>query len=348
MTEESGNAAQAEGELVRRLRAELAEARARAEEVAAYYRGELETIRQRAEEDVIRRQAEAAGRRKRAEEEAARLAAELDAVRREAEQAQRRYEDLRTQIAEDREGEAPEATSAELERLEGEIEALHTELEAERAARREQQRTHDQVLADQRATEERWRQLMARLRHGLKASEQRRKALEATVKRQAAAAEARRWDAPEMEVDPGAGWGQVALGVSDDLAEEFAAVEGDRSLDPEWRKKLEERCRGEAAGTDDESVPDEPDSETTRQETEVLLEGLHVDQRVARREQAVRQASEDEADASVFEAREPGSPPPPPEKMRSVAGDRRGGLLYRLGWVVLVLLAAALVGLAFL
>ncbi|MQM38678.1 hypothetical protein KBTX_02691 [wastewater metagenome] len=261
--------------VIARLRAELAEARARVDEMAAYYRGELEALRQRSEAEMVRSQADAAGRRKRAEEEAARLADELAAVRREAEQAQRRYATLvRDQEEAEAAGQAP---ASELVRLDREVRALQTRLDTERAERRELERVYDDLKAQHRRTEARWHEQMSRLRRGFKASEQRRKTLEARLRERQAEervaapepqrAESRRRHQAELKM----GWGQQEVTFGDDLADEFTLIEGDRSLGA--HEKAEQAQ--EAAGSPPESV--------SPGEAEHLLAGLNVDRRVAQR-----------------------------------------------------------------
>lgn len=261
--------------VIARLRAELAEARARVDEMAAYYRGELEALRQRSEAEMVRSQAEAAGRRKRAEEEAARLADELAAVRREAEQAQRRYATLvRDQEEAETAGQAP---ASELVRLDREVRALQTRLDTERAERRDLERAYDDLKAQHRRTEVRWHEQMSRLRRGFKASEQRRKTLEARLRERQAEervaapepqrAQSRRRHEAELKM----GWGQQDVTFGDDLADEFTLIEGDRSLGA--HEKAEQSRQ--AAGSPSESVGPG--------EAEHLLAGLNVDRRVAQR-----------------------------------------------------------------
>ncbi|WP_435103851.1 hypothetical protein [Arhodomonas sp. AD133] len=340
---------------VARLQAELEEARARAEEVAAYYRGELEAARRRAEDEAVRIQAGEAGRRKRADEAVARLKGELASARRDAEHAQRRYEELHRHLEEmeqanardgAREQEAARAAwrtaEEEVERLDGEIAALQRELESERAHRRQQDIERERLVEEHRHTEERWRGLMARLRRGFKASEQRRRALENAVAeaeqraREVAAADEQAGRRPafapvdaRVEVDPTKGWGSLTITEGEDLSDEFMLVEADQSI----REAADARPgdgQGQGARAD-----------VSEEEAETLLMELNVDRRMAeRRAEPARAAPTAPADGGAsFRPRDPRPVRPAPAPAGPArTPERTGGSL--MPWLV----AAGVVG----
>lgn len=181
---------------VARLQAELEKANRRLEEVAAYYRGELEAARRRVEGESLRSQAAEVARRKRAEEQVAYLKGELEAARSEAENASRRHQELHQGLQEleqqserqtkaevDRFREAAKAAwrtaEDEVARLDQELHALQRQVERHREERHQLERNLEQqeenrlvLLADhQRA--------VARLKWALKQSEERRHRVEA-------------------------------------------------------------------------------------------------------------------------------------------------------------------------
>lgn len=303
--------------LSERLRADLEKTQLRLEEVAAYYRGELEASRQRAEDEAVRVQAAEAGRRRRAEEQVAYLKGELKAARADAEHAQRRYQELRQRLddveryAEARnqaemEGFQEAARAAwrtaeeEVERLDHELSDLQRRLEQEREERHQVERAYEQLEERHQLAEEERRRLIARLKRALKMSEQRRAGLARRLAEGGAGADAA---APvrgeqRVEVDPDAGWGQQDLGPGGDFSDEFLMAEADESLTPQQRA-----ARREAEVRAAESGP-----EVSDQEAETLMMRLAVDERVEQRSQAA--AAPPAAGATGAGQRElPGAPP---------------------------------------
>ncbi len=183
---------------IARLQTELEKTNRRLEEVAAYYRGELESARRRVEGESLRSQAAEVARRKRAEEQVAYLKGELEAARSEAENANRRHQELlqglqeleqqserQTKVEVDRFREAAKAAwrtaEDEVARLDQELHALQRQVERHREERHQLERNLEQqeenrlvLLADhQRA--------VARLKWALKQSEERRHRVEADL-----------------------------------------------------------------------------------------------------------------------------------------------------------------------
>lgn len=286
---------EAREEAFARLYKELEKARFRAEEVANYYRGEFEAVRRRAEEETIRVQAAEVNRRKRAEDQVVYLKAEYTAARAEADHALRRYRELqqslhelerqsaeqaRTEVGRHRDATdiAWKTAEEEADRLEQELHDLRRQLEREREEhRRREYNWRQQEESNGRLAQEHC-QLISRLKRALKLSEDRRRAETAG---QSSLSSGRLGNPSPFasptntthEVDPAAGWGNVSLAASVDMADEFLSVAEDCSLttsDPE-RSLL-----GLAA---------EPDS-ISDGEAEVLMMELDVAEQVERRHAA--------------------------------------------------------------
>lgn len=284
--------------LSERLQADLEKTQLRLEEVAAYYRGELEASRQRAEDEAVRVQAAEAGRRRRAEEQVAYLKGELKAARADAEHAQRRYQELRQRLddveryaearnQEEMKGFQEAARAAwrtaeeEVERLDHELSDLQRRLEQEREERHQVERAYEQLEERHQLAEEERRRLIARLKRALKMSEARR----GELTRQLAAAGRGTGKGRasglvrgehRVEVDPGAGWGSQPLGAGSDFSDEFLMADADESLTPQQRA-----ARREAEARAAHAAP-----EVSDQEAETLMMQLAVDQRVEERRRA--------------------------------------------------------------
>ncbi|EAR21410.1 coiled-coil domain-containing protein [Nitrococcus mobilis] len=288
---------EAREEAFARLYKELEKAQLRAEEVADYYRGELEAVRRRAEEETIRLQAAEVSRRKRAEDQVVYLKAEYKAARAEADHALRRYRELQQSLHEleqqsaeqarvevDRHREAAniawKTAEEEAEHLEWELNDLRRQFEREREERRQLERSWRQQEENNDRVEQEHRRLISRLNRALKLSEDRRRRAEAAGQpslRSGRSANPSSFAKPANathEVDPAAGWGNVPLAVSADMADEFLSVAEDCSLDT---SDLECSPPGLAA---------EPDS-VSDTEAEVLIMELNVTEQVERRHAAV-------------------------------------------------------------
>lgn len=323
---------------VARLQGDLEKTQIRLEEVAAYYRGELETVRRRAEDESVRVQAAEAGRRKRAEEQVAYLKGELQSARTEAEHAQRRYQDLlqrldelETQSEQDTRDEMDrfrEAAKAAWKTAEEEVERLDRELaetcrkrEQESEERRQLERSYEQ-LEERHQLEKRDRlRLIGRLKRGLKASEARRQAAES-----AASVLPRFADRPERVVDPSREWAGLPLGNADDFSDEFLMADGDES----FAVRRQEPKVGNSA-----PLAREPGGEeVSDMEAEELMMTLDVDEQVARRQ------------ARSGAWRQPPLPPSPPRgaaaasTMRPAKKDIPRGL----GWAWLAVAGLVAVG----
>lgn len=248
-----GSGQDARDEELARLYRVLEKTQLRIEEVAAYYRGELEAVRRRAEEEAIRVQAAEVSRRKRAEEQVVYLKAEYKAARAEADHALRRYHELQQNLDKweqhneaqaraevDRQHEAAtvawKTAEEEVERLERELCDLRRQFEREREERRQIECSYQQQEKTNDLAEQERRRLISRLKHALKLSEDRRRRAEA---RQSGLSPERPVGSQALaspvnitnEVDLAAGWGRLPLAASSDMAEEFLNVEQDRSLD---------------------------------------------------------------------------------------------------------------------
>lgn len=248
-----GSGRDAQDEELACLYSELEKARLRIEEVAAYYRGELEAVRQRAEDEAIRIQAAEVSRRKRAEEQVVYLKAEYKAARAEAEHALRRHHELQQSLGEleqqneeqaraevDRRREAANAawktTEEEVERLERELHDLRRQLEREREEHRQFECSHQQQEKTNQLAEQERRRLISRLKRALKLSEDRRQRAEAGQSSLRPEGPASPWSPASLadttnEVDSAAGWGNPPLAISGDMADEFLGAAEDRSLD---------------------------------------------------------------------------------------------------------------------
>lgn len=285
-----GSGRNAQDEELARLYRELEKAQLRVEEVAAYYRGELEAVRQRAEEEAIRVQAAEAGRRKRAEEQVVYLKAEYKAARAEADHALRRYHELQQSLdgleqqnkeqarAEvDRHHEAAKiawkTAEEELERLDQELCDLRRQLEREREERRQLECGHREQEQTNHRAEQEQRRLMARLKRALKLSEEGRRWAEAGRSDLSSEGLANRWSLASpanaaTEVDPATGWGNVPLGTSEEVSDEFLSVAEDRSLDMRYPEHG--------------SPEPDPDS-VSDSEAEILMMELDVTDKVEQR-----------------------------------------------------------------
>ena len=316
---------------LKRLRDELQQTQLRLEEVTNYYRGEIEAVRRRSEDQLLQVQADEAAKRRRAEEQVTQLNAELKSARSEADKAKRRYQELLNRI-EAIEAESREAVRAErdryedsaraawqtaeqeVERLNSELAELQRELAAERSEReRVVQDQSDREAAYERRDAER-QQLITRLKRALKASEQRREALEAqgaqaTSERPVASGTAAQQRAAEqrVDVDPSAGWGRFQLGEGDDLAEEFLLIDADRSFqgaDNEGSQSANSEHSAATTGAADGGAPSDagPREAASDDEAERLIMGVAVDQKVAQRQAGEASESSGEAPASASEA----------------------------------------------
>ncbi|HET8701789.1 MAG TPA: hypothetical protein VFL97_09010 [Nitrococcus sp.] len=246
----------ARDEELARLYRELEKAQLRMEEVASYYRSELEAVRRRAEEEAVRIQAAEVGRRKRAEEQVVYLKAEYKAVRAEADHALRRYHELqqsldaleqhnaeqtRAEAEADRGREAATITwktaEEEVKRLEEELCDLGRQLEREREERRQLECNHQQQENASQLAEQKRHQLIGRLKNALKLSEERRRRAEAGQSGLLPPdSPPNSWSLASPvdttnEVDPAGGWGKLPLATQEDIADEFLRVAEDRSLD---------------------------------------------------------------------------------------------------------------------
>lgn len=304
----SGSGRDARDEELARLYRELEKAHLRMEEVAAYYRGELETGRQRAEEEAIRIQAAEVSRRKRAEEQVVYLKAEYKAARVEAAHALRRYHDLQQSLDEleqqnedqaraevDRRREATNVAwkiaEEEVERLEQELCDLRRQLEREREERRQLECSHQQQEKTSSLAEQERLRLLSRLKHALKLSEDRRRRAEVGQAGLRPEGPTKPWSLASPadtthEVDPAAGWGSLPLATSGDMADEFLSVAEDRSLDARYS----------------EHSPYEPGPDlVSDSEAEVLIMELDVTEKVEQRhaESVARRRSYSEHSAVV-------------------------------------------------
>lgn len=278
----------ARDEELARVYRELEKARLRAEEIAAYYRGELANVRRQAAEEAIRLQAAEVSRRKRAEEQIVVLKAEHKSARAEADEVLRRYQKLqqclhelkrhgaeraRAEVDRHRESTTLAWKTAEehLDRLEQELCELRRQLASEREEREQLERSYRQSEEANRLAGQEARRLIGRLKRALKLSEDRRRRTEAAKMHHPSVSNSRSL-APLAEavneVDPAAGWGKVPLANASDMAEEFLRVVEDRSMD--------------AAHPDDRSSV--PGAESVSDaEAETLMMELAVTERVEQR-----------------------------------------------------------------
>lgn len=303
-----GSERDARDEKLAHLYRELEKAQLRMEEMAAYYRSELEAVRQRAEEEAIRIQAAEVSRRKRAEEQVVYLKAEYKAARAEADHALRRYQELQQSLDEleqhseeqaraevDRRHEAAnvawKTAEEEVEHLERELCDLRRQLEREREQRRQLECSHQQQENTNHLAEQERCRLISRLKHALKLSEERRRRAEAEQSSLRPGGAASPWSLVSPanitnEVDPAAGWGNLPLASSGDVADEFLRVAEDCSLDVHYPNH----------------GPSEPSPDpVSDSEAEVLIMELDVAEKVERRhaEALVRQRSYSERSAAV-------------------------------------------------
>ncbi|MDN5871430.1 MAG: hypothetical protein L0H73_12000 [Nitrococcus sp.] len=288
-----GSRREAQDEGLARLQTELEKTQLRMEEVAAYYRGELEAVRRRSEEETIRLQAAEVGRRKRAEEQVVYLTAEYKAARVEADHALRRLHELQQSLESleqhseeqaraevDRQREATtiawKTAEEEVERLDQELCELRRQFEREREERRQLECSHEQQEKTNSLAEQERSRLISRLKHALKRSEDHRRRAEASRSSLHRESQVNPWPrvAPASttnEVDPAAGWGNVPLGASGEVAEEFLSIAEDRSLHAHAP----------------EHAPPEPESDSvTDSEAEVLMMEIDVAEKVEQRHAA--------------------------------------------------------------
>lgn len=343
---------------VARLRREVERAEYRAEEVTAYYRGQLDSVRRKAEDEAVRVQATEAGRRRRAEEQVGYLKGELKTARADAEHAQRRYQELLQHLEQaeqdgaeharaevDRQHDAARAAwktaEEEVARLDEELAGLQRQLAGEREQRHQLERAYEREVERHQLADSDRVQLIQRLKRALKLSEQRRRALEEQARkldleasRRVAAGgggdtppPARPFAGAELssiEVDPAAGWGNLQLGESSELAEEFRLMGADESL----TRRPSPPC---GAGSDDgSSATPEAAEPVSDQEAETLMMQVDVDRKVARREAAAVQHRRRATD------RAPELTPPVQESMPPAA---------RRPWLVAAVCALVLLGL---
>lgn len=350
----------ARDEELARLRREIERAEYRAEEVAAYYHGQMDALRRKAEDEAVRVQASEAGRRRRAEEQVGYLKGELEAARSEAQHAQRRYHELLQQLEHnerdgadqvraevDRHRDAARAAwktaEEEVQRLDEELSGLQRELALEREQRRQLERGYEREVERGELADKDRVKLIQRLKQALKLSEQRRQALEAQVRGmggqsgEASAAPgtpAGPFAAGEygIEVDPAAGWGTLQIGDGGELADEFRLMGADESLtrDP----------RPAAPASGDEAEPEpgarvpaggEPVSD---REAETLMMRLDVDRNVARREAAAVRNRRRVTDR-------PPELTPPTQEPPEVPPGRQGWLAAAFGGILLTGVAVA-------
>ncbi|MCO6441012.1 MAG: hypothetical protein J5I81_08000 [Nitrococcus mobilis] len=288
---------EAREEAFARLCKELEKAQLRAEEVADYYRGEFEAVRRRAEEETIRLQAAEVSRRKRAEDQVVYLKAEYKAARAEADHALRRYRELQQSLHEleqqsaqqaraevDRHREAAniawKTAEEEAERLERELHDLRRQFEREREEHRQLEYNWRQQEEIKGRVAQEHRQLISRVKRALKLSEDRRRRAEAAGQSSlhpeylANPSPLAKPANTTHEVDPAAGWGNVPLAASADMADEFLSVTEDRSLDAS-----DPECSPPGLAAEPDTVSDS--------EAEVLMMGLDVTEQVERRHTAV-------------------------------------------------------------